>query len=692
MTVHRALFALVAALFALAAGRDGFDRWVDATDLPQTLTETSVEIRDRGGVLLRAYTVGDGIWRLRPRLSAVDGSYLDMLLRYEDKRFWHHHGVDPLAMLRAIAQAARHGRAVSGGSTLTMQVARLIEDGSTGRWAGKLRQIRLALALERRLTKDQVLSLYLTHAPFGGNLEGIRAASLAWFGKEPRRLTPAQAALLVALPQAPEARRPDRHPLVATAARDRVLSRMAAAGIIATDTAASARRAKVPDRMRPFPALAAHLADRVRAGTPEQQHHATTIDARLQAASEKLLADAARRAGPRISAALIAADHRNGEILASVGSPRYGGDNGRQGFVDMTRAVRSPGSTLKPLVYGLAFDQGLAHPETLIHDGPVQFGRYAPRNFDGLFRGDIRVREALHLSLNIPVVKLTNELGPARVMDALSRAGADARLPGGKAGLAVALGGVGLSLRDLVQLYATLARGGTGPRLHSDLHAPATQTARTMSRVAAWQVSNVLAGIAPPPGAPRGVLAYKTGTSYGHRDAWAIGYDGEHVIGVWLGRADGTPVPGAFGGDLAAPVLFQAFARMKPGFAPLPAPPPSTLITGAAGLPQPLQRFRPRGGGPVTPQDAPRLLFPPDGAILDSVGETVTLKVRGGLAPYLVLANGQPVAKGLRRNEFDIPSPGAGYSTLVVVDGAGQSDRVTVRLEQNAETTGRTRP
>ncbi|MEY8830438.1 penicillin-binding protein 1C [Sedimentitalea sp. XS_ASV28] len=678
---HRALFSLVALLFAVAALRDGIENWIDATELPQTLAETSVEIRDRNDELLRAYTVSGGIWRLAPVLTAVDDGYLDMLVRYEDKRFWQHGGVDPLAMLRATAQALWHRRAVSGGSTLTMQVARLIEDGSTGRWAGKLRQIRLALALERRLSKDQILSLYLTHAPYGGNLEGIRAATLAWFGKEPRRLTPAESALLVALPQSPEARRPDRHADRAKAARDRVLTRMADAGIIASDDALSAQHARIPDRIRPFPMRAAHLADRVRASAPERQRHATTIDARLQSALETLLADAARRSGPRISAALIAANHQTGEILASVGSPQYGTDSRRQGFVDMTRAIRSPGSTLKPLIYGLAFDQGLVHPETLIHDGPVQFGRYAPRNFDGQFRGDIRVREALQLSLNIPVVKLTNELGPARVMAALSRAGAGARLPGGAPGLAIALGGVGVSLQDLVQLYATLAQGGAGQRLRSALNEPASQTARTISEVAAWQVGHILAGVAPPPGDPQGVLAYKTGTSYGHRDAWAIGYDGEHVVGVWMGRADGTPVPGAFGGDLAAPLLFQAFARLKPGFAPLPAPPPSTLITGAAGLPQPLQRFRPRGSRLVTAPNAPKLLFPPDGAILDSIGETVTLKVQGGSAPYLVLANGRPIARGQRRNEFEIPTPGTGYSTLVVVDGAGQSDRVTVRLD-----------
>mgnify|MGYP003362064471 CR=1 FL=1 len=677
----RALLALAVLLFAGGAARDGVDAWIDATDLPVTLSETSVEVRDRDGVLLRAYPVADGLMRLAPpQLGAVDARFIDMLLAYEDKRFRSHSGVDPLAMGRAVAQALWHGRTVSGGSTLTMQVARLLEDGGTGRWVGKLRQIRVALALERRLDKDRVLSLYLTHAPYGGPLEGVRAATFAWFGKEPARLTPAQAALLVALPQSPETRRPDRHPRAARAARARVLDRMRARGLITAEQAETAARAPLPETMRPFPMLAPHLADALRAADPLARRHDLTLDAGLQARMEALVQQAARKAGPRVSAALLAADHQTGEILAAVGSPAYAAGAGRQGFVDMTRASRSPGSTLKPLVYGLAFDQGLAHPETLIHDGPVIYGRYAPRNFDGRFRGDLPVRAALQMSLNIPVIKLTNDLGPARVMAALRRAGAQPRLPGGKPGLAIALGGVGTSLRDLVQLYAVIAAGGQGPLLRETQEAPFAQTPRVISPAAAWQLGDILRGLTPPPGAPAHALAYKTGTSYGHRDAWAIGFDGRHVIGVWMGRADGTPVPGAFGGELAAPVLFEAFGRLKPEFEPLPAPPPETLILTTAELPPPLRRYRPRGAA-LMPSGGPRLTFPPDGARLARGDGRITLKLNGGVAPFTVLANGAPVATALQGREFDISSPGRGFSTLVVVDHGGRSDRVTVQLD-----------
>lgn len=674
------LFVLVALLLAGAMLRDGFDRWIAATDLPPLPAATSAEMRDRSGSLLRAWQVEDGRWRLSP--GPVDPLFIEMLVTYEDRRFREHGGIDLRAAARAALQALRHGRAVSGGSTLSMQVARLIEDGTTGRWAGKLRQIRVALALERRLGKDEILQLYLTHAPYGGNLEGVRAASLAWFGKEPRRLTPAQSALLVALPQGPESRRPDRHHDRATRARDRVLMRMGARGLLDPAQVEAARAEPVPGRIRPFPRLAAHLGERLRRTDPGAMRFETTLDAGVQARVEALVARAARAAGPGISAAAVVADHRSGAIIATVGSPGFDERDGRRGFVDMTQALRSPGSTLKPLVYALAFDQGLAHPETLIADTPAAFGRYAPQNFDGLFRGEVRVREALQLSLNIPVVRLLQELGPARMMAALRRSGARPVLPGGRPGLAIALGGLGITLEDLVQLYGALAAGGQGPVLHAlqDDGRPEPGR-RIVSESAAWQVGNILAGLMPPPEAPRGVLAYKTGTSYGHRDALAVGYDGRHVIGVWMGRADGTPVPGAFGGDLAAPVLFEAFGRLKTRFDPLPPPPPATLIVANAKLPAPLRRFRPREASFSPATGAPEIAFPPDGARLSGTGERVTIKLRGGTAPYTVLANGSPLAAHLRAGEAEIPSPGRGFSTLVVIDANGKSDRVRLKLD-----------
>jgi penicillin-binding protein 1C len=674
------LIAAAVALGLAAAARDALDTWIDATDLPPLVAAASPEVLDREGRLLRAYVVADGRWRLEVRPDEVDPLYLQMLVAYEDRRFQSHAGVDPLALARAMGQSLAGGRIVSGGSTLTMQVARLLEDGPTGSWAGKLRQMRVALALERRLTKDAILTLYLNRAPFGGNLEGVRAAARAWFGKEPRRLTPAEAALLVALPQRPETRRPDRDAAAAEAARDRVLARMVRAGVLTADRAEAARREAVPQVRRPFPALAAHLADRARASAPFAGRLRLTVDATLQSRLEDLAAASVRGRGDRVSAAILVLDHRTGEVLASVGSAGYR-DGPREGYVDMTRALRSPGSALKPLVYGIAFDEGLAHPETLIDDRPTAFGTYRPQNFDGTWRGTVTMRQALQESLNIPVVALTEAVGPAKLVSRMRRAGAAPEVPGGEPGLAVALGGVGVTLEDLARIYAAIARGGAPVAPRHDLDTPpdTAPLATVLSPEAAWHVADILAGVPPPAGRPWTRLPYKTGTSYGHRDAWAIGFDGTHVVAVWMGRPDGTPVPGAFGAEAAAPVLFDAFRRLKPALEPLPPPPAGALTVAGADLPQPLRRFRPRDAVFAEAADAPRVAFPPDGAEVEAAG-ALALKVEDGTPPFTWLADGFPVAVGSHERQELVDGLGPGFVTLSVIDAAGRSARARVRL------------
>jgi penicillin-binding protein 1C len=670
---------LVLALGLAGYGRDRFDQWIDVTPLPALAVATSVQVLDRKGQLLRAYTVADGRWRLAVEPSAVDPGFTEMLITYEDRRFWSHSGIDPWALVRAAGQAVTQGRVVSGGSTLTMQVARLLEDSGTGQMDGKFRQMRLALALERRLAKNQILGLYLQLAPYGGNLEGIRAASLSYFGKEPLRLTPAQRALLVAIPQSPAARRPDRHPAAASDARDRVLARALAFDLIDADILAAARREAIPVVRIPFPNLAAHLADRVVAADPAQLTHRLTIDKTLQTAFEALARDSLTGHSDRLQVAILLADHQTGEILASVGSQAYEADR-RAGFIDMTQAMRSPGSTLKPLIYGLAFDQGLAHPETMIDDRPSDFGGYRPQNFDRQYRGTVRIRDALQLSLNIPVVALTEALGPPRLMAALDNAGITHSLPPGQPGLAVALGGIGVTLEGMVGLYASIARGGVARPLTHLLNTDSPAGQRVMSPVAAFYVGDILSGLAPPPGAPENRLAYKTGTSYGHRDAWAIGFDGAHVIGVWMGRPDGTPVPGAFGAETAAPVLFQAFARVTPALTPLPQPPAAALMLANGQLPQPLRQFRSRSAAFEAAPDAPDIAFPPDGAEVEELPEGLLARVAGGKPPFIWLANGRPVASASPIRDQMIEGLGKGFVTLTVLDAEGRSARVRVRL------------
>jgi penicillin-binding protein 1C len=667
--------------------------WVDeiATHLPAfpapSAIATSTIVVDRDGALLRPFTIADGRWRLPVKRADVDPKFFDMLLGYEDRRFESHGGVDWDALLRAAGQFVVSGHIVSGGSTLTMQVARLLDGGDTRSLGGKVKQIAEAIALDRRFTKEEILQYYLELAPYGGNIEGIRAASLAYFGKEPKRLTTAEAALLVAIPQSPEARRPDRDTKAAEAARNRVLDRLSGEGVITADAAAAAKTEKVPDGRRPFPQLAPHLASDAVAANPSSPVDRLTLSRDLQASLEALAADRAGQIGPNISVAILVADETSGAVLASVGSPNFT-DEARAGYLDMTRAVRSPGSTLKPLIYGLAFENGLAHPESLIDDKPIAFGSYAPTNFDGQNRGTVTVREALTQSLNVPAIEVLDAVGPAQLVARLQRAGVNVVLPDQSApGLAIGLGGVGVTLRDLVAMYVAIARGGTPTPLRDGVTPPAFGSGAAMlSASAAWYVGDILKGTPPPLNGSPGQIAFKTGTSYGYRDGWAIGFDGADVVGVWVGRPDGTPVPGLSGIVSAAPILFEAFNRIGPKRTPLRAAPAGTIVSTTAALPAPLRYFRDPKLADLAEKDTPAIAFPEDGVSVDlglKAGKPMplTIKVRDGSPPFTFFVNGTPIGRQPFARAQTWTPDGPGYVTLSVVDAKGQSDRVTVFVQ-----------
>nr|WP_244314301.1 penicillin-binding protein 1C [Pannonibacter sp. XCT-53] len=681
------------ALLALAAGGALYHQ-VATAPLPPRLADISVSrvVLDRNGDLLRAFATRDERWRLPVRLDEIDPLYIRMLMAFEDRRFRAHHGVDPLALGRAALQTLSRQRIVSGGSTLTMQVVRLLNEAPTRSLAAKWQQMIGALALEQRLGKDDILSLYVMRAPFGGNLEGVRAASLVWFGKEPRRLTPAEAALLVALPQAPEARRPDRFPEAARRARDRVLDRAVEAGVLSVEDAQAARLDPVPVVRRAMPMIAPHLTSLVAAANPAAVSQTLTLDRDLQRAMEQLVAAKALQLGPQMSAALLVADHGTGEILASVGSPGLA-DDGRQGYVDMTGAVRSPGSALKPLIYGLAFEQGVAHPESFIEDRPVRIAGYDPTNFDLSFQGTVTVREALQLSLNIPAVKLLEAVGPAQLTARLRRTGITPVLPEGLTpGLAIGLGGVGLTLRDLTTLYASIAAGGRPLRLvhMAGESARLTPALPVLEPVPAWYVADILARAPRPSTAADAGIAFKTGTAYGYRDAVAVGFDGRHVVGVWTGRADGTPVPGMTGLTSAAPILFEAFDRLGPSRVPLPAAPGGVLSLATAGLPQPLRRARVRTESPLSGgvTGTLRISHPPSGAEVDlglglsrdTSASPLVVKLQGGTGPFTWFANGAPVASGAFQTQLVWRPDGPGLQTIMVIDGRGATDRIEVTI------------
>ena len=634
------------------------------------------------GTVLRIAITGDDKIRLRSSVSDVDRQFVQLLIAYEDRRFAGHPGIDPLAVIRALKQWATSGKVVSGASTLTMQVARLLEPRPRTPWSKGLEMLR-ALQLEAHLSKEEILELYLTLAPYGGNLEGIRAASLAWLGKEPAQLTDAQAALLVVLPQAPSRLRPDRHPELARAARDKVLRQGAKRGVLTAHEASLAMRDGVPDARRPFAFHAVHLAERLFA-TRSETSVRTPLEASLQIRSEALAAAHAEKVGPEVGVAVLVADHRDGmAVRAWVGSPDYLSIP-RLGAVDMVRAIRSPGSTLKPFIYGLAFDRALAHPDTRVMDAPRYFGNYAPDNFDRRYRGQVTVAEALRLSLNIPAVAVMDRLGPHRFTHALEAAGIPVSLPPGeRPGLAVALGGIGLTLDKLVTLYGALGSDGRVRPLRLDPDADTAQPIRLLNADTAHLVAAILEDAPPPRGvAPARLLAdtsrfaAKTGTSFGFRDAWAVGVDGRFVIGVWIGRVDGTPSPGLVGRDDALPLLRAVFGL-------LPLDPTRKLPKSVRPLsePAPLALRKLENGFESEDPEVPDLVldFPPDGVALDlSRGgrfRPLPLRAKGGVGAIRWLVNGRP----LEKSPWHPDGPGA--ATISALDALGRSASATVWVE-----------
>jgi len=645
-----------------------FDQWIETTELPDLAPATSDMVYDRNGALVAAFLTPDDYWRFDADIDQIDPKYIALLVAYEDKRFYRHKGVDVRAILRAVGQFMKNGKIVSGGSTITMQVARLTERLSTGSFIAKLRQIRVALALERRLSKRDILHLYMQYAPFGGNVEGVVAASYSYLGKTPKRLTLSEAALLVAIPQSPNQRRPDRHIKQARLARDKVLRRAYAAGVIDTDGLKAALSETVSSDLKPIPRFAMHLAHRYR-----KQAKPLTLDLDVQSKAEALFSRTLHSFGKDISGAVIIADYTTGEVLTYIGSPDFTSEQ-RNGYVDMVQAIRSPGSTLKPFVYAKAFADGILHPQTLIADMPVRFGQYEPSNFDGEFRGMMTAHNALIGSRNIPAVAILHKVGMNRFSALLTRAGIDLTLPHNRdPGLAIVLGGVGVSLWQMVQAYGGLANNGQAILLH-ELAQDYVAGAQFISPSAATMVTDILRAMPAPSTMRAGYVAYKTGTSYGHRDSWAIGFDGRHVIGVLLGRADNTAIPGAFGATLAAPILFQMFDIIGP-VEPARSLSDSSVIST---LPQHLKQF----GKSEDRRNGVRIVFPPDGAIVEIYPPGLVVEISGGTAPYRLVLNDKLAPKLYYERSFIIPVNDAGYYTLSIIDANADVSSQHFRLKQ----------
>ena len=645
----------------------------------------SIMVTDRDGRPLRAIPTPDSYWRFHANLDEIDPVFIEALLEVEDQRFWSHGGVDWVGMVRAVTSSLQAGRVVSGGSTITMQTARLLEPRPRN-VGSKLIEMFRAHQIEARLSKREILELYLTLAPYGGNIEGIRAASWRYFGREPDRLSDDQIALLIALPQSPEVRRPDLRPKGADAGRKTIVSKLERLGYLDAARAEEARTSSMPTGAYAFPARAWHATDR--AARNATADVTSTIDAQLQKEMEALALEHAKEFGKDTQVAILVVNIPTRGVRAAVGSASRDLPGG---WLDLTAQARSPGSTLKPFIYAMAFDDGTAAPDTRIADLPKRFASYQPDNFDRMFRGDVRISDALQHSLNVPAVLALDRIGPERFAATLALAGAPPRIHGGadnQAGLALALGGAGMTARELAVIYAALGDGGRAKPLawtiEDEQRMQAARGFRLMSAESAEKVQRILKEAPTPPGRMPGRLtanapqiAFKTGTSYGFRDAWAAGVSGDHAIVVWVGRADGAPRPGATGRDTALPILFEVADRAIYHLGGDGAAGARLMTKRTAEAKGALQRFE-RGS------EAPQILFPPKDAELWS-GE-----VNGAASRPFVLAgrgdgalswfiDGEPCPVDDAGLPVWTPKR-SGFYRVSAVDATGRESSVRVRV------------
>ena len=651
--------------------------------------DQSTIVTDANGQWLHAFANDQQRWRFEAHLDEIDPAFIERLILIEDKRFWGHPGVDPVAAMRAAFTSAKAGRVVSGASTISMQTARLLEPRPRNLGSKFVEMVR-ALQLERRLSKREILELYLTLAPYGGNIEGVRAASIFYFDKEPGRLTDAEQALLIALPQAPEARRPDRRQKNAVGARREILKRLASLDAIGATAAAEADEASLPGQRASQPRLAYHVAERL-ARTEPDAIITSTIDAQLQAAAEAMTLRYAAQFDDGATASLLVIENQTRAVRASVGSSSLDAPGG---WIDLTGASRSPGSTLKPFIYALALEDGLISASTVIEDMPRSFGGYSPENFDRTFRGEVRVREALQHSLNVPAVATLSMIGATRFSSLMNAAGVSLKTKetaDKKPGLALALGGAGVTAQEIAALYAGLGDDGlVRPLVWTEEHQNAENNDgyRLMSSSTAARISTILAGAPSLEGrAPAHLsqtapsVAFKTGTSYGYRDAWSAGHDGAYTVVVWVGRADGGVRPGATGRKVAAPLLFDVFDMLE------------AFRKGDGGrridqyeqeTPAPAADTQTRFGIAAARARPPEIVFPRDGVELfvdgKKKGRGFALAARGGGAGYRWYVNGDPIrTEEASRRVVWRPSQ-AGFHEVTVVDGAGRAATSKVRV------------
>ncbi len=534
---------------------------------PPALKPYSLAVEDRDGRFLNAYLAGDGRWRLRTDPAEIPDRLKKILLRREDRWFYYHPGVNPVALLRATWQNLRSGRRISGGSTITMQIARMLEPKPRTVWS-KMIEVFRALQLEIKYSKKQLLEIYLSMVPLGGNIEGLKSASLLYYETPPERLNIAQLFDLILIPRDPNGLQPDRHPDRLLAERKRQARRWIELGYFSREDSSVLWSAPAGVRRSSLGREAPHYCLRVRELDPEGGNVRTSLALPVQQSVERLLSAHLRMwsaKGVR-NGAVIVVDNRTRDVLAYAGSGNFD-DSLSSGQFDAARSLRSPGSTLKPFLYAMLMDQGSLTPKSRLLDVPYDAEGFTAENYDGTYSGLVYADDALRRSLNVPMIRLLKTVGaPAFTRFAVQAGFGSLERQQARLGLSMILGGCGVTLEDLVSAYASLPNGGEfRPLRYIPGSSPDNSSGhQVFSPSAAFMVTQILTGLNRPD-LPSGfessltlpAIAFKTGTSYGRRDAWAIGYTASHTVGVWMGNADNTGNPDLVGGKAAAPLLFD---------------------------------------------------------------------------------------------------------------------------------------
>ncbi|WP_409433835.1 penicillin-binding protein 1C [Litorimonas sp. RW-G-Af-16] len=637
----------------------------------EALADVSPVVLDRHGAWLTAFALEDGRWRFPADLDTIDPAFIEALVQIEDRRFATHVGVDIPAIFRAAKDWYKQGEIVSGASTITMQLVRQYKPRPRT-LRSKVIESFEALRFELHFSKDEILSQYLTRISYGGNIEGIEAASRIYLGKSPRHLSPDEIALLIALPQAPEARRPDRQAAHAKRGRDRILARLEGAGVLSAEAANEAKTSPIPLTRSELPQnawLSAHYMEKTGAQT------ASYIDRVIQNSLSRHLESYVARYPKTVNASAVIVHNATQEIRAhaAIGARDHDG-----GWIDMTRRVRSPGSTLKPFVYGLGADDGILAFDSLVKDAPSRFGSYQPENFNRRYHGDVTVSEALQHSLNIPAVAVLDHVGGRRLQAALMASGAklsQTRSENPDTGLALALGGTGMTALDLASLYVALANDGEARPLRWHKDQEAGGMVRLLTAKTANELVEVMAKAPVPEGhipgdilEGRPAIAYKTGTSYGFRDSWAAGIAGDYTVVVWVGRPDGAPRPGVTGRKAAAPLMFEIVGELD-----VPKVKAIRQVESSA-----------RHDRVSTPDDiGPQIIFPAKDAEIavkdfgqKSRGVTILAETSHG--PARVYVNGDPIAQ--QREGYIWRPDGPGFYQLSAVDQRGKITKSAFRV------------